>query len=97
MSDYTLAQHEKRLDKVEGNFDHLEEGVSDMKADIAVLKSQLAEGFEMLAAKMDQVNALTTRVAVIETKQHSASKGLKFLSTLFVVAFGALLAFLGLK
>jgi septal ring factor EnvC (AmiA/AmiB activator) len=88
--DYFIQRHDERLTK-------LEDAVSDLKADVAVLQSQMTEGFEMLATKLDAINDVNQRLAVIETKQAASGRGLKFLSSLVTVAFAAILAFLGLR
>jgi ACT domain-containing protein len=52
----------------EDRIQRLEDGVTDVKVDLGVLKSQVTDGFGMLSEKLDVVAVLSERLAVLETK-----------------------------
>ena len=58
-----------RAEIYEDRIARLEEGVSDCRVDIGVLKTQVADGFTMLSKKLDQLATLSDRVAAMETRE----------------------------
>jgi hypothetical protein len=52
----------------------LEDGVSDCRVELGVLKSQLADGVSMLSEKLDVVAKLSERVAALETREQIANE-----------------------
>jgi len=52
----------------------LEEGVTDCKVDLGVVKTQLSDGFSMLSEKLDVVANLSERVAALETRESIRSE-----------------------
>lgn len=56
----------------EDRIQRLEDGVTDVKVNLGVLKAQVSDGFEMLSEKLDAVASLSERLAVLETKDRVA-------------------------
>lgn len=52
----------------------LEEGVTDVKVNLAVVHTQLNDGVKMLSEKLDAVAILSERVAILETKGQLAEQ-----------------------
>jgi hypothetical protein len=52
----------------------LEEGVTDCKVDLGIVKTQISDGVKMLSEKLDAVAVLSERVAVLEIKGQLAQQ-----------------------
>jgi len=95
--DYFI-HHEDRLQTLEAS-------VSEMRADVAVLQSQVENGFEMLqesfgrlATKLDAINQIEPRVTALEAARARANSVGRWVARVAATVVAALvLIFLGIK
>jgi hypothetical protein len=67
-----MPNHPALIQIYEDRIQRLEDGVTEVKIDLGVLKTQVSDGFEMLSEKLDAVAVLSERLAVLETKDKIA-------------------------
>ena len=66
-----------KIDEHHDRLVRLEEGVTEARVDIGILKSQVTDGFTMLSEKMDVVTELKERVDTIEVHERVRGRLLK--------------------
>jgi hypothetical protein len=62
-------QNPALVEVYEDRIARLEEGVTDVKVDLGVVKTRIDDGVKMLAEKLDAVASLHERVTVLETTE----------------------------